>query len=806
MDKELKKNALSQLIQTKGDQTDQALKKELNKIATKLETENLYDELEDQLEFLKIISPRLIQEAIEVYQKFLLRLRNIELEYPDVFGISPEDQKKYRNKERLTIKVIESLDRIRYFDIEKIFGVLLEYSLSDNEEIKKAAVQGLNHLSEYNLDAIYSHDNWPGIGFYAQKIIVEKIQSLKTKPEFLRYFAVVNSICSNLLSPTMSGTSWNFKSVTLRSAETPVNDEIKKIRSDVLNLLQDTYLDYDLTIPQKLSIISTLNSANSINSHGTTDKFIEIVYENVIEVLKFFRKVIKNEKLQVMQKIEHDSYWLCYRRGQNEQICNLAFEIRDYLFSHEDYQIYRTLVGFESIFTEWETGEKDDTEYDSVDKYKKRNDEREAKVLNYAESINGDNFSEWEDRIIRYSETESSDLATFPFFAKFLEHFCKYSPELGIKLMDNHLTKLRDFLPCIFSGLWSGNKNMIRFRMEKWIAEGLYLYQIARIFEFNGDFDEELLKKLLLKAIEEKDKNVLKQLISSVAANYSSSKQYLISDFFIPAIEELNKLEEAGWIFHLWYRIERNGILSDLGDYGVKTILSNLLNLNSIDYQAEEILTVICRSAPDQVIDFFIKRLNREKDREAAIRFDAIPYEFYKLHLELSKIPEIAVNEVRESYDGNYGMFIFRGARFLKIIFPEFPKDFEQELGKLLNNDNETDMLFVLGILRNYGGKPFIHNLCKKIITILPENHRLLDEIRVALISTDGVWGEYGMLNAYQERKELVSKWLDDVESEKVRNFAQNYILDLQRQMELEKKRVDDNIEIMKYEYGEDDK
>ena len=180
MNKELKKNALTQLIHTPGEQAKQALEKELSKIAKKLEAETLYDKIEDQLEFLKIISPRLVKEAIKVYQDFLRRLKNIKLTYPDIIGISSEAQKKYRNSERLTTKIIESLGRIRYFVIEEVFEIFLEYSVSQNEEIKKASIDALKHLSEYNLDAIYKHDNWPGIGFNAQKILIEKIQSLKT--------------------------------------------------------------------------------------------------------------------------------------------------------------------------------------------------------------------------------------------------------------------------------------------------------------------------------------------------------------------------------------------------------------------------------------------------------------------------------------------------------------------------------------------------------------------------------------------------------------------------------------------------
>ena len=78
------------------------------------------------------------------------------------------------------------------------------------------------------------------------------------------------------------------------------------------------------------------------------------------------------------------------------------------------HQIYKILIGFEGIFTDWETNAKDSRDYQH------EREERETKAREFARSITEDNFLEWKNRIIDYAAIESDDLATFPFFSKFL--------------------------------------------------------------------------------------------------------------------------------------------------------------------------------------------------------------------------------------------------------------------------------------------------------------------------------------------------------------------------------------------------
>src|SRR5207244_1725632 len=113
----------------------------------------------------------------------------------------------------------------------------------------------------------------------------------------------------------------------------------------------------------------------------------------------------------------------------------------------------------------------------------------------------------------------------------------------------------------------------------------------------------------------------------------------------------------------------------------------------------------------------------------------------------------------RATYDGNYGMFIYRGARLLHVIFPNCPKEFDDELRSVLRSGKSADIEFVLAVLRNYKGEPFIHAICKDVIRILPPDSSLRTEVAIALETTGVVMGEFGFAEAYDRKKEEIRSW-----------------------------------------------
>jgi hypothetical protein len=167
----------------------------------------------------------------------------------------------------------------------------------------------------------------------------------------------------------------------------------------------------------------------------------------------------------------------------------------------------------------------------------------------------------------------------------------------------------------------------------------------------------------------------------------------------------------------------------------------------------------------------------------------------------LSKISRLAVQTVREQYDGNYGRLIHGGARLLKIIFPEFPTEFEAELMRLIKEGGEANLEFVLAVLRNYEGQPFIHPIAKEIARSISKDSSLRGDLALALESAGIVSGEFGMAEAYERKKSEVADWLND-ENKNVREFAKQYMADLQAMSDAERKRAQEQIELRKFQYG----
>lgn len=781
--------ALKTLAHIDSEKVKVALLKEGEKIATLLQTENQYDLLETQIDLLDVIAFRISERSLQIIRDFLSRLKSLDFSYPADLGFPEKDYKKYHNRSKMTVKVLNVIERFRYSQIEAVLDIFLEYSASDNEEIRKQALHGLQELSEYNLDIIYPYKNWPGLRFDAQKIIIDKLVSL-SKSNQMQYFEGIITLAENLLSPTMKGTSSNYKTITWKSGAVPPESAVKDIRDRTLAYLENCYQN-DLTIKQKLSLISAMHSATRIHHEGSKEGIIKLIEENTLRVLKFFERIIPHEKLQIVEKIEDIAFWIHYHKGEN--ISHSALKIKKQLDKYGEYQIYKTIIGFEGKFEEWTKGKRESN-------YQKIEEVRTKKGKEYAEAINEENYEQWEDRIIEFASTESEDLATFTNFGRFLEHFCMRSPDLGLRLVTTKTKSIERFLVPLFLGLWKAKKASIKLLINEWIKEGKYLNQFATVFQFNNDFDENLFEKILSEAIARKDKISLTHITRSIAAIYTSNNKNLIDKFFIPAIKALTKLQESRWIFGVRYRDSQIPILIDLEETDCDEILNNLLYLDTIDFHSEEILLSITKRFPEKVINFFGKRLNIKKNEEVFTIFDAIPYQFYKLHEELSKSPEKVIPIVQSWYDGDLGMFIYTGARLLQIIFPTFPKPFQVRLIELIKTNKRENIEFVLAILRNFEGQDFLHEVCKELVKELKDDD-LLNVVRTILQSTGVVTGEYGFSDAYKEKKKKLESWLND-EDEKVRKFAENFITDLEKLIEAEKTRVEEETELMKHRYG----
>jgi hypothetical protein len=787
MDIKLKQKGLRQLAGTDGEAALSALNKELNKIETILNKETRFDLLEGQLSLLREIAFRVPEAAIKVAQSFLERLDNLTLTYETSEWASEEQQKKYNNKSSLIKKVLETVERIRYFQPEQSLDIFLSYASSnEGDEVRKKAAQGLKSLAGFNLDVFKK------IGTAPQDIIIKKIGSLD-EVNRKRFFGSIVTLCYEMLSPTMEGSYWNYKSVVLKTGAVPASNPIDEARSNTLKILTDLYSSAS-SVSQKKAIISALQQATRTPSNvNYGDDLLKMIFSNTATILEFYKQLIPHEDLSIIQKIEHDAFWLAKHRGKDNEILKVALSIKERIDAHAEYRIFKNLIGFEGIFQAWDS--EDDENFDATKKI------REEKSKEYAGNIDEKSYEEWKRRIILYSQIKSDDLATFPYFGKFLEFFGAASPMLALRLLNEEAETLRQFVIAILIGIWSTpKKDAARELIQDWINQRLHLFFIARFFEFNPTVDEGLLKQLLGIAIATDDKDILMEMVIIAAKSYNEEHEHLIDELFFPALAHLTKLKESRWVFNFWYREERKNLLAAMNDKGHQMLLDNLIYLKKIDYHAEEILYQIAKKSPELVIKFFGKRLTL-KDANEDADYDAIPFNFYKLSPALSPIPDKAV-EIVSSWYQNYGSFIYEGANLLKIIFPDFSEAFAKALISIIQPENERNLMVVMAVLRNYEGQIATHPVCKALVKVLPEDSKYLAEIRVALESTGVVGGEFGFADAYKRKKVEMASWLNDPDK-KVKKFAEHYIANLDKDIVAEQRRAEERIALGKFEWGE---
>lgn len=794
MDFDLRVKALTRLAQSHTEEAVVALRKELRKVATSLVTETQYDRLEQDLEIIEGIGHRFSSDAVKLLLTFIGSIESRQITYSEQASMFASELATYQNASTLIVRALKILIQLRYLETKTVLHSLISLSEHPSENIREKAFEGLRAISGYNLTVFYGDGKRGGIGAIPQKEIVQELAAFKDG-ELKEVFSAVLTLAEGLLSPTIEGTKWSYQSVTISRGATPALPSVAEIRTRAITSLKRLY-SVAATTQDKLKVLAALNNAARTHNIGESNKDVAaVIAENTIDVLGFVQKLIHTEDLQIVQKIEASSYWMYFHAG-GDDVRKAALAVEQTIALHAEYQIYKVLVGFEGIFVDWEELRRSESYREDTDKL------RRAKASEFVAGINTQNYTEWRQRIVNYAKTESDDLATFPVFYHFLEAFAQAQPKLALKLVSEDAERIERFLIPLFRGLWAGpEQSAIRELIESWAKEGRYLYQSTKQFVDNTKLDRQLLALLLQKAAERNELSTVALVMSVAVCNVSHDKTFLIEEYFLPALEVLTAKENADWIFDLWFRREVRQVIGGLGDRGIDLVLRNLLHLEKIDYHAEEILYVVAQGAPEKVLGFLCQRLE-ERDRKESRTFDAIPYEMHKLNEPLSKIPKEAVRTVRELYDGDFSMFIYRGAHLLKTIFPQFPIEFEAELLTIVKAGGEENWEFVLAVLRNYEGQPFIQDVCKAIVRVVSPESPYRTEVAIALQNTAVVTGAFGFAEAYERKKNEVRDWVNDPD-EKIKEFAKWYIAGLDQMISADRKRAEEEIALRKHRYGE---
>ncbi|MFN7227218.1 MAG: hypothetical protein ACK5UY_08280 [Holosporales bacterium] len=794
MSSELKQKLLESLAQQDDARALQALEKEAAKIKAILSTATAYDTIQHNLELLDIFAYRVPEEALAIITATLKRLETITLDIPDSPYWSAENRQAFYSSDKLIIACLNVLNRIRYFKLAEILPIFLQYQGHTAETVQKQVQDYLKTTASYKIEVYEKY------GLQPQQHILKIIQELAPDEQH-RFLPSLVTLCKAILSPNIEGASSTYQTITLHSGVHPVTPALKTVRQGALEVLKKLYARAT-TLDEKESILSGLNAASQHpKMGGSSPELLALLQDNGKDVLGFLEQIVSTEpELSFIQKIEHGTYWQ-YRHGHRDTKA-AACRVKAHLDKNEEYQAFKVLIGFNGIFNAW-CGE--DDEEDTVDKRvalaKQRRDAELDKLLN---DVRPETYPIWQRRILAWVKIESNDSATFPYFINFLEKTSEKYPTFVLQLLREHDAALQRFIvPLLVGLLQSAEKQAALAVRDTWLKEKKHLWELTKVCEHAPGFDIAFFKKLVHTAMAQDEKFVLSTAVCVIAAKVDAGGDTLVNNLFADIMRKLTECASAAWVYGFWFRTERQKISAIMTENTIHTVLKNCVYLPRIDYHAEYTLKDIVARFPLKIIELFRERLEyAETLQSKRSDYEAIPYDLSEIPAVLEDAASDVTKTIRKWYDSEHGTFKWASGRVLKILYPSFPDTFKTTLLNLIEHGDEQDYLFVMAVLRNYDGDIQIQDVCAALINTLPTDSNYLNDIKIILSNTGGVWGEYGLVDAYKAKITQIEPWLKN-ESPKIRSFTQSYVHNLEKMIESEKKRTDEEIEIRKYRFGD---
>lgn len=810
MDNSTRLKVLARLAELRTESALASIRHEFDSAVKVLSDSTGYVELEFSLEVLSVIGVVHSEEATNALARFIREIDERRLA-PDGELEGSRALSRYRTPRLLLRKAIEVITLWRYLHTEAVLSTLLWSSIHADESVRKVATSSLKKLAALNIDVYFGRQvadgRAGGIGAQPQLRTLAALEALD-KEERRRYFRPILTVVTELFSTRMESASWSSTAMTLNHATAPAAPRLIDLRDRCLKLLAVLYKEADSTAGE-IAVVNCINSATRAENRVAVDPaYGEMVDASSIAALAMYKDFVKSADFQVIEKIEHHSYWIHYH-SPSEKVRNAALEVKEAIDEISEYTVYKTLIGFEGVFGEW-TGIRD-----LAFRASKSQEARAERAQAFVAEISAENYPLWKQRILDFSRTNSNDMATFPVLYEFLSKLAEAHPSLAMGLLQDEAAKVSPFQIALLRGLLQSHlKEDVKRLMWSWVtdvdsAEDARLFAAAKVFLSAPELDLEFLRAILAKAKALGGKQVIHQVITVALTRFAATDDKdSLKDLFFDSLSYLTKLKDANWVDSVWFRDEAKDFVATLSGDERKVLFENLIFLSQIDYQAEGVLAVVAEHDPLEVVDFLFERGSREDqglslDEMTLDDYEAVPFALHALQEPLSKDPEAVVQRVLQHYRQTPELFEFRGGKLLQAVFPEFPELFANSLVRVIQDRQEEGLDFVAQVLRAFDGRSAIAPVAKELVKALDADSPLRADVEIALQTTGVVMGEFGMAEAYERKREEVLDWLQD-ENERVRDFARTYVSDLENMAKTERSRAQESIALRKHRYGEE--
>lgn len=696
--------------------------------------------------------------------------------------------------------ICEVLSELRYQNINA--PIILEatfelFSLTRWDVERKPVLELAKKLSRNDIEI------WEKVGPYLQARLVDFLENMPLETLF-DALPVTSEILSNALSTEVEGIRWSSSSMLIRNGAVQASTELSELRSRAIKILIGLF-EFCKSSDDRRLIVQPLFQAMRRPHHGKfTNELAKIITSDSQSIIQFFTKKASKFPFDERQSLEHELYWHYTTRINTDDQANAntelkeilresalaALQFRDVVNADPEFQLYKILVGFESVFPEaWENP---DFDYVASENY------RTGKVDALLNSLEDDDETFWRLRLNKFSETKSNDWATFPVLGSFIRGLSKTKPEWALKWITDAGSPLLQFFPGMLSGLLESSETQKALALiNQWIERGDHLDNIANQMRYANPFQEERLIRVLQKAIELEDLNAVITCIAVADRQFEEHPGQLIDQVLIPSVLFLARKSNTTW--HKVILGASPKIIEALNREQSKIVLDALIAVPRLQSQYEFIVAAITKNWPVLGLEHLTQRRKFKPSMGKISSYDAIPYRPSSLSKALSVIPDQVLLTLRDWFTENPDVFRFDGATLLASMFQGYTKEAQEHLEMWI----EKDVEFVIECLYGFEGAEAIYPTVHKIVEFLPAGSEDLRTLDFALDASNIVEGEFGFIKLYNYRLQLLTSWLDDP-SPKIRSFANARAEHLKKAIVAETQRVEAGIAARKLRFGED--
>ena len=776
------------LRETVGDQTGKFLKRWARNLSTDVESQN-NDERSDNLSLLEIIAPRVPEETLQIID-FLLKPESEKQpeKREDRWSPMPRDHCDVLSQ---CLRILEN-SGLRYLKFDETLEQFLAmyFYKPENQKYSVLCEKALNAITN---TAAYDLSLWQqGAEYSIQTKMLERVREWKGK-NLEKYLPLILGVCRNLLQTEMRSEYADSERIGWSVSPMMVTDDLISIREEVISLLQ---LIFDeMKHPLQIKVIRVLKCATEFPDLGQNGEDMRtMIRENAKILVNFYLGLMSDDAtldVEVIQEIESQAYHLKTWKAADIKLIGRLLRA---LKSHEYYQLYRTLAGDASLF--WQEEGKS---------YNEIQTETTERIKEYASAITHENLIEWLDKVDRIANTFTDALNQDKSrFYQLLFEIGESKPLIARALINKSLSKdnaLKRFTAEFVRGIRKSTHSDIASNyVREWLSseDQMLLLQIPQTYRRVDEKsvnagDLEIFETLLnCKVGDEKKRQELdRNIMFDIRWIYNKNPEKTIKII----CQIVNRGDENSISHHLNQLCWSGGQI-DLSQWDLsvfENLLQTFVNIPVLNDNAVYILAHFGRKAPLELVPFFERRVEKQKQTSDSFsRYDPIPNFLKEIADVYQNHPQYldVLNQILgwfQKHDYNYDT---AATELISGIAPELGGPLKQTLMKFIKSGDKEKILAVMKVLEKFPEDSVSDELCKQAVKHTEGQNELRDEIGSIIVNRVRVsWGLDGAVTTFQNLKERVIPWCED-EDHYVRAFAQRIIPKIESRIEYEKERA----------------